>query len=185
MAELHSLTLPLVSSFIARMIVQPEDAEEVTLDVYQQIWMSCRTFNPEKSSAINWILLLAHSRATDRIRAEIRRTRTLEAWSRDSKPQCVIDPERQVENRLLLRFVLRLINSLPDDQKHAVKLAYLEEKTHREMSAVLAAPLGTVKTRVRLGLTKLRRSFQPTLEMHAERGIRSQIAFGRHDNVVL
>jgi RNA polymerase sigma-70 factor, ECF subfamily len=184
MAELHSLTLPLVSSFIARMIVQPEDAEEVTLDVYQQIWMSCRTFNPDKSSAISWILLLAHSRATDRIRAEMRRTRTLEAWSRGLKPQYEFDPERQVDNGLLLRFMLRLINSLPDDQKRAIKLAYLEEKTHREMSAVLAAPLGTVKTRVRLGLTKLRRSFQSAVELRAERGIRSRIGFGRHDNAV-
>lgn len=158
MAELHHLTLPLVSRFIARIVAQPEDAEEVTLDVYQQIWMSCRRFDPEKSSAISWILLLARSRAMDRIRGETRRIRTLQALSRDVKRQCPFDPQRQIENRLLFRFVLRLINSLPDDQRHAIKLAYFEEKTHREMSVALAAPLGTVKTRVRLALTKLRHS---------------------------
>ena len=135
----------------------PADAEEVTLDVYSQVWRSAAVYSAQRGSVVAWLLTLARSRAIDRLRARLNRQNREEPLG-DSPTFCATGgtPEDSAANEQTRQKIQRALNSLSLHQREAVELAYFSGRSHSEVAAYLDIPLGTIKTRIRMGIMKLR-----------------------------
>jgi RNA polymerase sigma-70 factor (ECF subfamily) len=149
---------------LARRIIGDEDvAEEATLDVYHQVWRKASTYSADQGSAIAWILTIARNRAIDHFRSG-RRRRKLEASFRelsDAATARASDPSALTESDERRSCVLVALDRLPERQRRPVELAFFEGLSHSEIAERLGAPLGTVKTQIRLAMQKLRDSLRP------------------------
>jgi len=134
-----------------------ETAEEVVQDVFQNVWQAAGGFQAGIGSFSSWLLGIARHRAIDATRSKRERARTREQ-NLDDKLSLAADTdiERTVDQSLLRDAVRKALKELPNNQRQAVELAYYGELTRVEIAAKLGEPVGTVKTRLRLGLTKLR-----------------------------
>ena len=143
---------------IARRILQDEaDASEVVLDVYKQIWDTAARFDEQRGSAASWIVLLARSRAMDRRRYRATRIRTAAKVQQLSDPICPQpSPESLAISRQSGRSVARALAAMPSEQREALELSFFAGLSHAEIADRLGQPLGTVKTRIRLAVAKLR-----------------------------
>ncbi len=155
-ADLYDATAPRVLGLIRRILVDYAQSEEVAQEVFLEIWQSAGRFEPNRGSATTWILTMAHRRAIDRIRSsQAGRDRDLRVGVRDFSPD-VDDVSEQVEIRLENERVRRAMARLTELQRQAITLAYYEGLTHTEIAQRLGIPLGTVKTRLRDGMIRLR-----------------------------
>lgn len=155
-AGLYDLTSARVYGLVLRVIRAPELAAEVTQEVYVEAWRTCARFDPERGSVQAWLCTMAHRRAVDRIR-QVERERTREQrWSRDNVTREVDDTWLATEISLDGRRVRRELGRLTELQRQAVTLAYYGGCTQTEVSRLLDVPLGTVKTRMRDALGRLR-----------------------------
>lgn len=142
------------------------EAEEVVQEVFLWVWRSAAAFDPTRGSALTWMLIATRSRAIDRLRA--RRpasrgeTRSLEELGEG--PAGPDDVEAASAGREWQSLCRSAIGQLPDEQRRALELAYFDGLTQEEIAARTATPLGTVKTRVRLGLMKLKEQMRPYWE---------------------
>ncbi|MET8682870.1 ECF RNA polymerase sigma factor SigK [Streptomyces sp. NPDC004732] len=131
-------------------------SEEVAQDVLVEVWRTAPRYRPDRGTAINWILTLAHRRGVDRVRSvEAAAARDRKAALLDRTPDFDQVTE-QVEARLEREQVRRCLRTLTEIQQQAVTLAYYRGLTYRQVAEALAVPLGTVKTRLRDGLIRLR-----------------------------
>ncbi|NBE50395.1 sigma-70 family RNA polymerase sigma factor [Streptomyces boluensis] len=131
-------------------------SEEVAQEVMVELWRTAARYRPDRGTAINWILTLAHRRAVDRVRsAEAAAARDHKAALLERTPAYDTVAE-QVETRLEREQVRRCMRGLTEIQRQAVTLAYYRGLTYREVAEILTLPLGTVKTRMRDGLIRLR-----------------------------
>lgn len=142
---------------VARAVLRDQaQSEEVAQEVLVEVWRTAPRFRPDRGTAINWILTLAHRRAVDRVRS------VEAAAARDHKAALLYrTPEfdevtEQVEARLEREQVRRCLRTLTGIQRQAVTLAYYRGLTYRQVAESLTLPLGTVKTRLRDGLIRLR-----------------------------
>jgi RNA polymerase sigma-70 factor (ECF subfamily) len=156
LAVLYDESSSLVYTVVSRIVGHREDAEEVTLDVYSQVWRSASGYQPDRGSVSAWLVMLARSRAIDRLRARGRSgvddtlESVVEAADPNSTPeQRTIASEQQMRVRAALA-------ELPHDQRQLLELACYSGFTQAELAARLGLPLGTVKTRMRTGMMKLR-----------------------------
>ncbi|KQX73129.1 ECF RNA polymerase sigma factor SigK [Streptomyces sp. Root1310] len=142
---------------VVRAVLRDEaQSEEVAQEVLVEVWRSAPRYRSERGTAINWILTLAHRRAVDRVRsAEAAAARDHRAALLDRTPDYDHVTE-QVEARLEREQVRRCLRTLTEIQRQAVTLAYYRGLTYRQAAEVLKIPLGTVKTRLRDGLIRLR-----------------------------
>lgn len=152
LAALYDATNHLIYGMALRILRNPADAEEVTLDIYTQVWRSAANFDDRRGSAIAWLASIARSRAIDRLRSSANRGRREEELTdHDSAapaPSSVLPG--------VAREVQGALRSLAPEQREAIELAYWYGYTHSELAARLGQPLGTVKTRIRMGMMKLR-----------------------------
>ncbi|MEU1291315.1 MULTISPECIES: ECF RNA polymerase sigma factor SigK [unclassified Streptomyces] len=133
-------------------------SEEVVQDVLTEVWRTAPRYRADRGTPVNWILTLAHRRAIDRVRsAEARAAREQRAARLDRTPAYDHVTE-QVEDLLERERLRTALASLTDVQRQAVTLAYYRGLTCRQVAETLAVPLGTVKTRLRDGLIRLRAS---------------------------
>ena len=155
-ARLYDMLSPRVFGLILRVLVDRAQSEEVLQKVFLEIWQSARTFAPNNGQGRSWVLTIAHRRAVDRVRAaQSSSDRDVRVGLRDMHtPQEGI--VEQVELRVEGRRVVRALGVLPDPQREAIVLSYFGGYSQSEIAALVGAPLGTVKTRVRDGLTRLR-----------------------------
>ncbi|MGW0338068.1 ECF RNA polymerase sigma factor SigK [Streptomyces sp. NPDC003011] len=131
-------------------------SEEVAQEVLVEMWRTAPRYRPDRGTAMNWILTLAHRRAVDRVRsAEAAAARDHKAALLDRTPE-YDEVMEQVEARLEREQVRRCLRTLTELQRQAVTLAYYKGLTYREVAQALTLPLGTVKTRLRDGLIRLR-----------------------------
>ncbi|MFG3102108.1 sigma-70 family RNA polymerase sigma factor [Streptomyces sp. NPDC048182] len=131
-------------------------SEEVAQEVLVEVWRTAPKYRPERGSVINWILTLSHRRAVDRVRSvEAAAARDHKAALLDRTPE-YDEVTEQVETRLEREQVRRCLRTLTEIQRQAVTLAYYRGLTYRQVAEALALPLGTVKTRLRDGLIRLR-----------------------------
>ncbi len=150
-----------VYSLVWKILQNGEEAEDVALDVFWQVWRQADRYDPSRGTPPAWIFTLARSRAIDRLRARNRREdRTVSI----DDPGLNIDPldenaapDQIVSFRQTRDAVREAMAKLSDAQREAVDLAFLRGMTHVEIAERLKLPLGTVKTRVRQGLIRLRR----------------------------
>jgi RNA polymerase sigma-70 factor (ECF subfamily) len=154
---LYDGTHPLVYGLALRILGDVADAEEVALDVYTQVWRTAGNFDPRRGSVSAWLVTLARSRAIDRLRSAAARRQREE--SRPELPEAPAAARSPEEASLLgqrrVRVRAALARLLPE-QREAIELAFFSGLTHSELAARLGQPLGTVKTRIRLGMMKLR-----------------------------
>ncbi|SDU42037.1 ECF RNA polymerase sigma factor SigK [Jiangella alkaliphila] len=131
-------------------------AEEVAQEVLVEVWRTSSRFRPERGTARGWILTIAHRRAVDRVRREQADTDRDDRVARrdDERPYDRVAEE--VEANVEREQVRRCLDSLTDLQRESIALAYYDGYTYREVAQLLHAPLGTVKTRLRDGLVRLR-----------------------------
>ena len=145
-----------VLGVVRRVVRDASQSEEVGQEVLMEVWRTAARFEPGRGSAATWILTMAHRRAIDRVRAaQSASDREVRVAHRDHTPDYDVVSE-QVENRLEQEQVRRCLDSLTDLQRESLTLAYYGGNTQREVAEVLHVPLGTVKTRLRDGLIRLR-----------------------------
>jgi len=155
-ADLYDQTASRVLGLVQRLLVDHAQSEEVTQEVYLEVWQTAPRFAADRGSAITWILTMAHRRAVDRVRAsQASRQRDLRIGVRDHVDG-YDDVAEQAEIRLENIKVERALGRLSEAQREAVTLAYYGGLTQREVSERLGVPLGTVKTRLRDGMIRLR-----------------------------
>jgi RNA polymerase sigma-70 factor (ECF subfamily) len=151
---LHERTHHVVFTLIMRIVQDSRTAEELVLDVFHDVWRRAASYDPGGGSVVGWILNQARSRAIDRIRYERRKKRV------DPDPSSARDVDADLEDVFEVgvqrRILLRALARLPADERVAIETTFFEGLTHVEAAARLRQPLGTVKTRIRMGLQKLR-----------------------------
>lgn len=154
--ELYGLVSGPVFGLVRRVVRDPAQSEEVVQEVLLELWRSAARFDPARGSALSWILTLAHRRAVDRVRsARAAGEREQREALRAGEPAFDHVTE-EVEAGLEREWVRRCLRRLTDLQRQSVTLAYYDGYTYREVAERLSLPLGTVKTRMRDGLNRLR-----------------------------
>jgi RNA polymerase sigma-70 factor (ECF subfamily) len=145
-----------VFGVVRRVLRDPAQSEEVAQEVLLEVWRTAPRFDEERGSATTWIHTMAHRRAIDRVRAaQAAHDREEKVALRDHEPPYDVVADR-VEARLEQEQVRRCLDGLTDLQRESVTLAYYGGHTYREVAELLDVPLGTVKTRMRDGLIRLR-----------------------------
>jgi RNA polymerase sigma-70 factor (ECF subfamily) len=155
-AALYDVVSGPVLGLVTSVLRDPAQSEEVTQEVLVEVWRTAARFRPDRGSAMTWVMTLAHRRAVDRVRsAQSAADREQRAALLDRVP-AYDEVSEQVEARLEREQVRRCVGGLTELQREAVSLAYYRGLTYREVAELLALPLGTVKTRLRDGLIRLR-----------------------------
>jgi RNA polymerase sigma-70 factor (ECF subfamily) len=155
-AQLYDATSSRLFGLARRLLVDPAQAEEVTQEVYLEIWQTATRYEPTRGTALAWMLTVTHRRAVDRIRAsQASRDRDLKVGIRDQEREYDSVAEA-VEITVETRRVQAALAKLTELQRQAVTLAYFRGLSHSEVAQLLHVPVGTVKTRLRDGMIRLR-----------------------------
>jgi RNA polymerase sigma-70 factor, ECF subfamily len=155
-ADLYDMISPRVFGLILRVLVDRAQSEEVLQEVFLELWQSAGRFAPNKGQGRSWVFMIAHRRAVDRVRAaQASADRDVRIGSRDL---AVAHDEvaEQVELKIEGTRVAGAVATLPAIQREAITLAYYGGYSQSEIAALLGVPLGTIKTRMRDGLSRLR-----------------------------
>ena len=149
----------LVYSLLIRMLGNEMEAQEATQDTFINIWRRAERYDARRSAPLAWVIMIARGLAMDRLRARSRRHASYAAFEREVA-------SLEIENRTTERHTARdelasacatALNNLPDEQAHALQLAFLRGWTHEEIATAVGEPLGTIKARIRRGLLALRK----------------------------
>jgi RNA polymerase sigma factor (sigma-70 family) len=145
-----------------RILGSVDEAEEIVLDVFSQVWRSSAQYNVTRGRVDSWLFLLTRSRALDRLRKLKRSARTIAASESAvlTQPHQVPDPSEQLLICERRDRVQAALNQIPVEQQQVLELAYYEGLSHTEIAAKTGLALGTIKTRIRLGLNKLRTALE-------------------------
>ncbi|MGW1465113.1 sigma-70 family RNA polymerase sigma factor [Streptomyces sp. NPDC001493] len=155
-AQVYDAVCGPVLGLIRTVLRDPAQSEEVAQEVLVEVWRTAPRYQQSRGSAMNWVLTLAHHRAVDRVRsAEASAAREHRAALLDRTP-AYDEVTEQVETRLEREQVRRCLRTLSELQRESVTLAYYRGLTYREVAELLAVPLGTIKTRLRDGLIRMR-----------------------------
>jgi RNA polymerase sigma-70 factor (ECF subfamily) len=150
-----------------RLVGERVDAESVVLEAFMQAWRDASRFDAARGSVISWLLTIARTRALDFLRTAGRQAKRTPASVDDvpadvlTAPEGAGHPAFDVEYREQQRAVAAALGALPDNQRTAIELAFFEGLSHAEIAERLTEPLGTIKTRIRLGMVKLRDVLRP------------------------
>jgi RNA polymerase sigma-70 factor, ECF subfamily len=164
LASLYNESCSFVYGLALRVLRNEADAEEITSDVYSQVWRNASTFDHSRGSVNAWLTMLARSRSIDRLRA---RARAHKEDTLDAVAQITAAGETPETARLLSQrraSVHAALAYLSPEQREAIELAYFSGLTQSELAHRLQQPLGTVKTRIRLGMIKLRERLHVVVE---------------------
>lgn len=155
-AEFYDHSCTRVFGVVRKVVRDPAQSEEVTQEVYLSAWQESARYDPARGSALAWILTIAHRRAVDRVRAaESARERDGRFATLDAGPAFDV-VEEAVTASLDSARVRQALSALNEVQREAITLAYYGGYTYKEVSELLDVPLGTIKTRMRDGLIRLR-----------------------------
>jgi RNA polymerase sigma-70 factor (ECF subfamily) len=159
MGELWRRYAGLLYSQALRVLHNPSEAEDVVAEVFSEVWQRVGGYHPERARPVAWLVTLVRRRAIDKFRERRSHERAGErfamertgAWDAGSSLQ-----EEQMRVTELRRILEQALNRLPERQREAVCLVYFDGLTQREISHITRTPIGTVKTRIELGLRKMR-----------------------------
>jgi RNA polymerase sigma factor (sigma-70 family) len=159
LGELYDQFASLVYGLASRVTGSVQAAEDVTQEVFAQVWQRPDAFDPARGSMRSWLGTLAHRRAVDWIRREEANRRRVEreAMVVTAPP----DVEEAASSLLVAERVRAAVDRLPEDQRAAVLLAYFEGKTYREVAHLLGIPEGTAKSRLRAALRNIGAALRP------------------------
>lgn len=154
--ELYDRMSRMVYGVVRKVVRDPSQSEEVTQEVFVEVWRTATRFEVDRGSVKTWVLTMAHRRAIDRVRSEqASRDRTERVGHRE-RLRPFDEVAENVETTFEHQQVRAALDHLTDLQREAVELAFYGGYTYREVAELLNAPLGTVKTRMRDGLIRLR-----------------------------
>ena len=155
-AALYDMPSARAFGLILRVLVNRSQSEEVLQEVFLEVWQSAARFAPNKGQGRTWIFTIAHRRAVDRVRAsQASSDRDVRVGSRDIDIAHDSVAE-QVELGIAATSVTAALGTLPEAQRETLVLAYYGGYSQSEIAVLVGAPLGTIKTRMRDGLTRLR-----------------------------
>jgi RNA polymerase sigma-70 factor (ECF subfamily) len=155
LAQLYDNYRVILFGLLVRILNSREEAEDVLQEVFLQVWRRAKDFDETRGKPFTWLVTLARSRAIDRLRSLGARDRVAQASIREASEEvsdAAFDTFRSEQRAL----VTSALSQLPEEQKRPLVLAYFDGLTQSEIAANLGAPLGTVKTRMRAGMMKLR-----------------------------
>lgn len=160
MSELYRRYGTVLKAVIMKVLHDETEAEDVLQEVFLQVWDRADAYSPEKGKLLSWLSTVARRRAIDRVRqacAYRRATDRFEIVSRhpDKEISQTHPVEHEAQQDDVRELIDRQLDLLPDRQREAICLAYLEGRSQREIASLTHTPLGTVKTRIELGLKKL------------------------------
>src|SRR5712691_429893 len=164
---LHSLyeqTHRIVFTLIVRITNNRETAEELTLDVFHDVWRRAPNYDPAGGSVVGWIMNQARSRAIDRLRFENRKKRVNPYPENPPITTTATDPQQAWHVKEQNQALQNALEVLAPEERQVIESAFFSELTYPGVAAKLDQPLGTVKTRIRSGLSKLRQKLEATLK---------------------
>jgi RNA polymerase sigma-70 factor (ECF subfamily) len=154
--RLYDQVAGMVFGVVRRVVRDPAQSEEVAQEVLVEVWRTATRFDPDRGGALTWILTMAHRRAIDRVRSAQAAADRDERVGKLDRTPAYDEVAEVVETKLEQEQVRRALDTLTELQREAVTLAYYGGYTYREVAEFLDVPLGTVKTRLRDGLIRLR-----------------------------
>jgi RNA polymerase sigma-70 factor (ECF subfamily) len=164
LAALYDATNRFIYSLVLRVLGDMSSAEEVLIDVYTQVWRQAASYDANRGAPLAWMATIARSRAIDRLRSgwqDQYRKESLDILG--DAPANAANPEESAAASERQRFVREALNLLTPEQRLVIELAYYSGLSHSEIAEKLNQPLGTIKTRTRLGMIKLREALAPLL----------------------
>jgi RNA polymerase sigma-70 factor (ECF subfamily) len=157
-AAAYDATAARVHGLVLRVVRDPAQAEEVTQETYLEAWRVAARFDPDRGSALSWLLTLAHRRAVDRVRSAEAASRRDATYHDQNRPVDHDSTAEAATTAIEAKRVRQAMGTLTDVQREALELAYFGGYTHTEVATMLDLPVGTAKTRIRDGLIRLRDS---------------------------
>lgn len=158
-AQLYDEYAPLVLRVAYRITGDRASAEDVVQEVFVHAWNRAVDFDPSRGSARTWLCMIARRRAVDRVRSDTAWRRRTEAEARDVDDRApdrpAADPAEQAVAADVAATVRRVLGALPAEQQLAIRLAYFEGHSYRQIATLLGIPEGTAKSRIRLALARL------------------------------
>jgi RNA polymerase sigma-70 factor, ECF subfamily len=143
---------PQVYGLVRRVVCDPAQSEEVTQEVFVEVWRIAHRFDPNRGAASTWVLTIAHRRAVDRVRSEQTQRDRVQALGQVP----LLGPADDMASSLDRQVVRDAMNGLTELQRQSIELAYFRGLTQGQIAELLDVPLGTIKTRIRDGLIRLR-----------------------------
>lgn len=159
LAELYDRYSGILKALVIRVVHDDTEADDLLQEIFMQIWRQAKNYSPKKGQALGWIVTLTRRRAIDRLRKRQAYHRATERLEVQTEQQ----PEAWIHNRIegdilkddLRAFLHERIHALPPLQQEAIELAFFQGMSQREIALHTNTPLGTIKTRLELGLRKL------------------------------
>ena len=160
---LYEMAHRIVFTLIMRITANRETAEELTIDVFHDVWRRASAYDPDNGTVLGWIMNQARSRSIDRLRFDRRKKRMDDS---DLQPfvEKAADPHDELELRQQGEWIREALTTLTPDERQAIETTFFAGLTHAEAAARLDLPLGTIKTRIRSGLHKLRQKLSASGE---------------------
>lgn len=163
LSQLYDRYARLIYSIAYRSLGSAEESEELVMDVFAQVWRTADRYDASKARVDTWLLMMTRSRICDRLRRRQRWGKVTDALMVFEAPIEKTSPAPDADLELAERrtTVITALASLPPEQRQVIELAYYSGLSHREIAEQTGLAIGTVKTRIRLGLEKLRSALQP------------------------
>lgn len=158
-AEVYDATSARAFGLALRVLRDRAQAEDAVQEAYLQVWKQSARFDPDRGSALSWILMIAHGTAVSQVRSSQARSNREEVYERQADPLRVgrEDPTAAAADASMEGDRVReALGQLTEAQRSAIELAYFQGRTHTEVAGIIGIPLGTAKTRIRDGLLRLR-----------------------------
>jgi len=155
-ARLYDATAARAFGLAVRVVRDPAQAEEVTQEAFLEIWRTASRFDPDRGSAVSWVLTLVHRKSVDRVRSAEASTRRDTTYHQSNVTVEHDSTAEAAQASMEARRVRQALGSLTEVQREALELAYFKGYTHTEVAKMLDLPVGTAKTRIRDGLIRLR-----------------------------
>lgn len=163
LAFLYDRYRTILFSVILRIVYSREEAEDVLQEVFLQVWNKARDYNESRGKVFTWLVTLARSRAIDRLRSLGVREKAVDEATRETL-DVVSDAEIDAIHAEKKERVERVLSELPEEQRRVLLMAYFEGRSQSEIAEALNTPLGTVKTRMRSGMNRIRELFSDSLK---------------------
>jgi RNA polymerase sigma-70 factor, ECF subfamily len=162
LATLYDETSRFLYGLALQIVRDPSDAEEVIMDVYQHVWKNSHLYDETRGKVWNWLAVVTRNRAIDRLRqSNTRRAREAPIETEYERAGPAEAPESLSILEQERRIVRHAMATLKADQRQAIELAFFDGLTHAEVAEKLGTPLGTIKTRIRVGLRRLKEAMPP------------------------
>ncbi|MGD1857920.1 MAG: sigma-70 family RNA polymerase sigma factor [Leptolyngbyaceae cyanobacterium] len=161
LSQLYDRYARVMYSLAFKILGSVEEAEEVVLDVFAKAWRTAARYDASRSRVDSWLFLMTRSRSLDRLRQRQRQTKVVEAATNTAQVSSSDVPEEALIINERRAVVAQALSELPDEQRLVIELAYYQGYSQSEIVKQTGLALGTVKTRVRLGLRKLKQALGP------------------------